>query len=126
MNHVRKYDSKLQIEFLRAYRPDKFKTPGTQINLGVKQDIFVLTEDQRHELQAINREFLLSSPTVGPLETSNLPMLEAGTPALRPPCRPQLRLGDQGKEGRVKPIAEMPRTLAARRGLYMMPTTHCA
>jgi hypothetical protein len=86
----------------------RFKTAGVQVNIGAKGDIFVLSEEQRHELQAINREFLLSSPTVGPLETSNLPMLEAGTPALRPPCRPQLRLGDQGKEGRVKPIAEMP------------------
>ena len=78
---MRKFSDKLQIEMLRAWKPDRFKTPGTQINLGVKQDIFVLSEDQRHELQAINREFLLSSPTVGPLETSNLPMLEAATPA---------------------------------------------
>jgi len=47
---------------LRAYRPDRFKTPGTQVNIGTKGDIFVLTEDQRHELMAINREHLLSTP----------------------------------------------------------------
>ena len=55
VGHVRKYDSKLQIELLRAYRPDKFKTPGTQVNIGTKGDVFVLTEEQRHELQRINR-----------------------------------------------------------------------
>jgi len=43
-----------------AYRPDRFKTPGTQVNVGTKGDIFVLTEDQRDELQRINRERILS------------------------------------------------------------------
>ena len=47
---------------LRAWRPDRFKTPGTQVNIGTKGDVFVLTEDQRHELMQINREFLLSTP----------------------------------------------------------------
>jgi hypothetical protein len=61
VGYVRKFDSKLQIEMLRAYRPDRFKTPGTQVNIGTRGDIFVLTEDQRHELQRINREWLLSS-----------------------------------------------------------------
>jgi hypothetical protein len=84
VGYIRKFSDKLQIEMLRAYKPDTFKTPGTNVNIGTRRDIFVLTEDQRHELQAINREFLLSSPTVGPLETSNLPMLEAGTPATGP------------------------------------------
>jgi hypothetical protein len=69
VGHVRKYDSKLQIELLRAYRPDKFKTPGTQVNIGTKGDVFVLTEEQRHELMRINREFLLSTP----VPTGNLP-----------------------------------------------------
>ena len=55
VGYVRKFDSKLQIEMLRAYRPDRFKTPGTQVNIGTKGDVFVLTEEQRHELQAINR-----------------------------------------------------------------------
>jgi hypothetical protein len=60
--YVRKFDTRLQIELLRAYRPDKFKTPGTQVNIGTKGDIFVLTEEQRHELQRINREWLESTP----------------------------------------------------------------
>jgi hypothetical protein len=36
---------------LRAYKPDRYKTPGTQINIGTKGDVFVLTEEQGHELQ---------------------------------------------------------------------------
>ena len=62
VGYVRKFDSKLQIEMLRAYRPDRFKTPGTQVNIGTKGDVFVLTEEQRMELQRINREWLLANP----------------------------------------------------------------
>src|SRR5262245_24993877 len=60
--HVRKFDTNVQIAGLRALRPGKFKTPGTQVNIGTKGDIFVLTEEQRHELQRINREWLESTP----------------------------------------------------------------
>jgi hypothetical protein len=62
VGHVRRFDSRLQIEMLRAHRPDKFRTPGTQVNIGAKNDIFVITEEQRHELQRINREWLESTP----------------------------------------------------------------
>jgi hypothetical protein len=55
VDYVRKFDSRLQVEMLRALRPTTFKTPGTQVNIGTKGDVFVLTEEQRHELQAINR-----------------------------------------------------------------------
>ena len=55
VGHIRKFDSKLQIEMLRAYRPERFKTPGNNVNIGVKGDVFVLTEDQRHKLQEITR-----------------------------------------------------------------------
>jgi hypothetical protein len=61
VGHIRKFDTRLQIEFLRAYMPERFKTPGTNVNIGTKGDVFVLTEEQRHELQRINREWLLSS-----------------------------------------------------------------
>ncbi len=62
VGYVRRFDSRLQIELLRAYKPERFKAPGTQVNVGVKSDVFVLTEEQRHELIRINREFLLNSP----------------------------------------------------------------
>jgi hypothetical protein len=62
VGHVRKFDTTLQIAMLRAFMPERFKTPGTQVNIGTKRDVFVLTEEQRKELQRINREFLLTSP----------------------------------------------------------------
>jgi hypothetical protein len=58
VGYVRKFDSRLQIEMLRAYRPGDFKSPGTTVNVGVRRDIFVLTEAERKELQRINREWL--------------------------------------------------------------------
>jgi hypothetical protein len=60
--YIRKYDSRLQIEMLRAYRPERFKTPGTQVNIGTRGDVFVLSEEQRHELMRLNREWLLANP----------------------------------------------------------------
>jgi hypothetical protein len=42
VSYIRKYDSKLRIEMLRAYRPDRFKTAGVNVNIGAKGDIFVL------------------------------------------------------------------------------------
>jgi len=62
VGYVRKFDSRLQIEMLRAHRPDKFKTAGVQVNLATKGDVFVLTEEQRHELQRINRAVLEATP----------------------------------------------------------------
>jgi len=86
VGYVRKYDSRLQIELLRAHRPSKFKTPGTQVNIGVKQDIFVLTEEERHELMRINKDWLLSSPlpendTVSPRDSDDLQLMERTEPA---------------------------------------------
>jgi hypothetical protein len=63
--YIRKFSDKLQIELLRAWKPDRFKTPGTQVNIGTKGDVFVLTEEQRHELMRINREWLLTAPIQG-------------------------------------------------------------
>jgi len=63
--HVRKFDGKLQIEMLRAWKPDRFKTPGAQVNIGTRGDVFVLSEEQRHELRNLNREWLLNSPVPG-------------------------------------------------------------
>ena len=40
---IREYDSKLRIEMLRAYRPDRFKTAGVNVNIRAKGDIFVLS-----------------------------------------------------------------------------------
>jgi hypothetical protein len=68
---VRKFSDKLQIEMLRAYKPDTFKTPGTQVNIGTRGDVFVFTEEQRHKLIEINREFLLTTPIEDDTEKSH-------------------------------------------------------
>jgi len=47
---------------LRGYGPDRFKTPGTNVNIGTKGDVFVITEEQRLEMQRINRKYLLTFP----------------------------------------------------------------
>jgi hypothetical protein len=62
VDYVRKFDTRLQIEFLRAYKPERFKRPGAQVNVGTKGSVFVLTEEERHELQRINRERLEENP----------------------------------------------------------------
>jgi hypothetical protein len=79
VGHVRKFDSRLQIELLRAYQPGKFKTPGTNVNIATKSDVFVLTEEQRHELMRINREFLESHP---PPETAEGHIIQVNTEQL--------------------------------------------
>jgi hypothetical protein len=60
--YIRKYDSKLQVELLRAHRPATYKTPGVNLNIGAKGDVFVLTEEQRHILMDYKRRELLASP----------------------------------------------------------------
>ncbi len=72
VGYIRKFSDKLQIEMLRAWRPDRFKTPGTNVNIGTRGDIFVLTEEQRMELQRINREFLMD-PTTLDAEVPQIP-----------------------------------------------------
>jgi hypothetical protein len=62
VDYVRKFDSRLQIEMLRANRADKFKTASVNVNIGARGDVFILTEEQRKELQAINRAWLLNHP----------------------------------------------------------------
>jgi len=65
VGYIRKFSDKLQIEMLRAYRPDRFKTAGVQVNIGGRNNILVLSEDQRHRLMDYNREWLLSTPIEG-------------------------------------------------------------
>ena len=70
--YIHKFDSKLQIELLRAWKPDRFKTAGVNVNVGTRGDVFVLSEAQRHELRQINREWLLD-PTTLPAERRSAP-----------------------------------------------------
>jgi hypothetical protein len=68
----------LQIELLRAYRPDRFKTPGTNVNLATRGDVFLLSEEQRAHLRAINRKWLETAPLPSrPFTRDALPALGA-------------------------------------------------
>jgi hypothetical protein len=62
VGHIRKFDSRLQIELLRAHMPERFKTPGTGAPTHVGDNIFVLTEEQRARLMAANRERIMALP----------------------------------------------------------------
>jgi hypothetical protein len=64
VGHVRKFDSRLQIEMLRAHMPNKFKTPGTGgVNIDTGDKILVMTEELRAKLMALHREAIMDMPT---------------------------------------------------------------
>jgi hypothetical protein len=83
--YIRKFSDKLQIEMLRAYKPERYKTPGAQINLATKGDVFVLTEEQRHILMDYKRNELLAyqaqlqaPPAEEPREPRDPPVVQNG------------------------------------------------
>jgi hypothetical protein len=64
VDYVRKFDSRLQIEMLRAHMPDKFKTPGQgNINIETGDKILVMDEETRAKLIEARRQALLAMPT---------------------------------------------------------------
>ena len=63
VGHIRKFDSRLQIEMLRAHMPATFKTPGsapTKIETGDK--ILVMDEVTRAKLIEARRKALMAMP----------------------------------------------------------------
>jgi hypothetical protein len=61
VGHVRKYDSRLQIEFLRAHMPEKFKTPGQNVNANLTPNssgVFVMDSATLAAIQKQRREAL--------------------------------------------------------------------
>ena len=72
VGHVRKFDSRLQVEMARALMPDKFKTPGTApINIDTGDKYLVLTEERRAKLMAARRRALEAMP--GPSDSQVVP-----------------------------------------------------
>src|SRR5581483_12121166 len=60
IGHIRKFDTRLQIEALRAHMPHIFKTPGSgQANAETDDSILVMTEELRAKLMAANKERIL-------------------------------------------------------------------
>jgi hypothetical protein len=63
VGHIRKFDTRLQIEFLRAYMPERFKTPGQgQVTVNTGPSLLVLTEEDRAKLIEARREALALMP----------------------------------------------------------------
>jgi hypothetical protein len=63
VGHIRKFDSRLQIEMLRAHMPERFKTPGTgPMNIDTGNKILVLTEEARAKLMEANRQRIMALP----------------------------------------------------------------
>ena len=83
VGHIRKYDSRMQIELLRAHMPHLFKTPGSHapvISGDNNNKGMIMTAERQDELIAARREALeamnpkkLSPPNGGFSDSSNSP-----------------------------------------------------
>jgi hypothetical protein len=61
VGHIRKYDSRMQIELLRAHMPHLFKTPGAHapvISGDNKNKAMIMTPERQDELIRLRREAL--------------------------------------------------------------------
>jgi hypothetical protein len=60
VGHIRKYDSRMQIEMLRAHMPKVFKTPGSKvaISTGTQQNMFICGPEEQDKLIALRQESL--------------------------------------------------------------------
>lgn len=72
VGYIRKFDSRLQIEMLRALMPHTFKTPGTApVNVETGDKILVLDDVTRMKLIEKRRQALMAMP--GPDEPPVVP-----------------------------------------------------
>jgi hypothetical protein len=82
VGEVRRYDSRLQIEMLRAHMPDKFKTPGAKVpinsgnslNVGIvmgEKEIAEIQAARREALEAMNPKQLAAAPNGAAQDSSN-------------------------------------------------------
>ena len=63
VGHIRKFDSRLQIEMLRALMPATFKTPGNApVNVETGDKILVMDEATRAKLIEARRKALMAMP----------------------------------------------------------------
>ncbi len=79
VGYIRKYDNRLRIEMLRAYRPNTFKTPGAKvaINTGsITNNTMIVDDTKRAELIELRRESLAEITAA------------KGLPAPSQPCEP--------------------------------------
>jgi hypothetical protein len=60
VGHIKKHDSRMQIEMLRAHMPKVFKTPGAKmpINTPTKNNMFTFGPDELEEVIALRQQAL--------------------------------------------------------------------
>ena len=83
VGHVRKYDSRLRIEMLRAHMPDSFKTPGqAAVNISAPgAQVLVIGPEEQAELSQNRRRYLESirnKDQCPPMVDAQLVELEGG------------------------------------------------
>ena len=72
IGHVTKFDSRLQIEVVRALMPATFKTPGqSQVNIDTGDKVLVLDEEARARLIEKPRQALAFMPKSTDAQTSH-------------------------------------------------------
>lgn len=88
VGHEREYSDKMQIEMLRAYRPDRFVTPGTKVSINNSPTFLgqggPVTQEEVTALIAMRQRSLEKIANARVIE---VPQLEVGTdpPAVVPP-----------------------------------------
>jgi hypothetical protein len=107
VGHIRKYDSRMQIELLRAHMPHLFKTPGSHApvisgdnNKGVIIDAETraeLVRLRREALEAMNPKQIQGAPNGAATDSGHLAGFRSAGPPLR--CCPAAR------EGRARRVA---------------------
>ena len=61
VDYIRKYDSRMQIEMLRAHMPKTFKTPGAKVAINacnVTNNTMIITPEEQQNLIELRRESL--------------------------------------------------------------------
>lgn len=82
VGHVIKYDGRLQLEMLRAHKPDRFKTPGTQAAVINNHQTFVvdpaladaMIHARQEALEQMRRAATLALPESGIIEVEAVPV----------------------------------------------------
>jgi hypothetical protein len=85
VGNVRKFDTRLQIEFLRAHLPELFRMPGApQVNINSGQQILVLDAATRHQIQVARTAALRAQRQEKQQEQPALPVAAGGPPSTSP------------------------------------------
>jgi len=96
VGHIRKFDSRLRIEMLRAYKPDRFKRDSyagqVQVHTNPNPQVLVIGPTEQQELIAARRASLLRLKTAH--ENDDQPIIPIADELL-PPTDRQTKIGEK-------------------------------